>query len=230
MQGGAQLLAVGRRAARLREGGRKGGDAARTRARKHWRHGGGTAGADGDARRGGAGAAGAGSRPNRAGWRPIAAPATTRARPGCTRRYHDGTPGRRARNGRTVTTRADRPTAGAEPGGHPPAARTACRRSTSQPPADAAPTHRQSPCRPRAPCCRLPPPRALIFTPAEGCTADAPAAAQRTTQPAAQLAAQLAAQRKPLYMRPSGKGATQQATQQAAQAAAQAAAHLYNNE
>ena len=46
------MLAVGRRAARLREGGRKGGDAARTRARKHWRHGGGTAGADGDARNG----------------------------------------------------------------------------------------------------------------------------------------------------------------------------------
>ena len=126
--GGAQLLEVGRRAARLREGGRKGGDAARTRARKHWRHGGGTAGADGDARRGGAGAAGAGSRPIWAGWRPIAAPATTRARPGCTRRDHDGTPGRRARRGRTVTTRDDRPTAGAEPGGHPPAARTALHR------------------------------------------------------------------------------------------------------
>ena len=225
MQGGAQLLAVGRRAARLREGGRKGGGAARTRARKHWRHGGGTAGADGDAHRGGAGAAGAGSRPNWAGWRPIAAPAPTRARPGCTRRDHDGTPGRRAHNGRTVTTRADRPTAGAEPGGHPPAARTACRRSTAQPPADAAPTHRQSPCRPRAPCCRLPPPRALIFTPAAGCTADAPAAAQRTTQQAAQQAAQ----RKPLYMRLCGMVTTQRTTQQAAQAAAQAAAHLYNN-
>ena len=52
MQGGAQLLAVGRRAARLREGGSKGGDAARTRARKHWRHGGGRARADRRARNG----------------------------------------------------------------------------------------------------------------------------------------------------------------------------------
>ena len=99
MQGGAQLLAVGRRAARLREGGRQGGGSAKTRARKDWRHGGGTAGADGDARRGSAGAAGAGGRPDWAGCRPLAALALTRARPGCTRRDHDGTPGRRAHRG-----------------------------------------------------------------------------------------------------------------------------------
>ena len=135
MQGGAQLLAVGRRAARLREGGRKGGDAARTRARKHWRHGGGRAGQTaarataGETEQRGPGGGAAGAERWRRRRKGLAAEVRrTRARKGCTRPNHDGTPGRRARNGRTVTTRDDRPTAGAEHGGHPPAARTALHR------------------------------------------------------------------------------------------------------
>lgn len=153
----------------------------------------------------------------------------TRARKGCTRPDHDGTPGRSARNGRTVTTRADRPTAGAEHGGHPPAARTACRRRPPAHPADTLPASMSAAPAALPTPCRRPAARALIFTPTAVRTADAQAAAQRTTQPAAQRAAQQAAQRKPLYMRLCGKGATQRTTQRAAQAAAQQAAHLCNN-